>query len=68
VNTAQSGKVSLQLYDLQGVLVRQLYEGPLEADESRAFNLQAGSLADEVYFLRLTIVQGVLHKKIILSR
>lgn len=68
VTTAQSGKVSIRLYDLQGALVLPLYEGHLEAGESRELTLAAGSLTDGVYLLRLTTVQGVRYKKILLSR
>ncbi|WP_162053290.1 PA14 domain-containing protein [Pontibacter pamirensis] len=58
---------SLDLYDIQGRLVRRLYEGTAEANVTRSFELTAEGLTRGVYIIRLVTGSKVLTQKIVLE-
>jgi hypothetical protein len=65
---ATAGSVSLAIYDLQGKLVRKLYNGASEAGVSQRFTVEAPGLSAGLYVLRLVTAQNVLTQKLILNK
>ncbi|MFD3000902.1 PA14 domain-containing protein [Pontibacter toksunensis] len=65
---AASEQASLELYDVQGRLVRSLYEGTAEAGAPRSFELKAEGLTRGVYIIRLVTGTKVLTQKIVLEK
>ncbi|MFD2999421.1 PA14 domain-containing protein [Pontibacter toksunensis] len=65
---AASEQASLELYDVQGRLVRSLYEGKAEAGAPRNFELKAEGLTRGVYIIRLVTGTKVLTQKIVLEK
>lgn len=63
----QSGKVSLQLYDLQGKLVKNIYEGLVEKDTSKVMQVKTSMLQTGVYIIRLQTAKRVSEKKLIIT-
>ncbi|WP_205500091.1 family 10 glycosylhydrolase [Rufibacter psychrotolerans] len=46
-------KVSLELYDLYGQKVAQVYEGPAEASQTYSFSLETATLGGKFFYVRL---------------
>ena len=66
--TAKTGRVSLQLYDLGGNLVKTIFEGTVEKDWQQNTKLNTGSLPAGMYFIRLQTGEGTMQKKLIINR
>ncbi|SFU47684.1 Por secretion system C-terminal sorting domain-containing protein [Pontibacter akesuensis] len=64
---AAATEVSLEVYDLQGRLVRQLYKGSVNAGELNRFTLKAQGLDRGVYIIRLVTGSKVFTQKIVLE-
>ena len=64
----ESDLVTLDVYDLKGKLVQHLFAGEAEAGTVKSFTLNAQSLADGVYVVRLKTGEKVITKKIIVAK
>lgn len=52
--TVEQGQdVRVEVYNLLGQPVQRLYEGALEADETRTFTFEAGDLPSGIYLFRI---------------
>ena len=47
-------KVEVEVYNMLGQPVQDLYSGVMQAGESRSFTFEAGSLPSGIYFYRVT--------------
>ncbi|MCC9138915.1 PA14 domain-containing protein, partial [Pontibacter silvestris] len=65
---AESGEAALQVYDLQGRLVKELYQGSVEAGAAKSFTLKAEGLINGIYITRLVTGSKVLTQKIMLTK
>jgi hypothetical protein len=63
----ESGKYAVQIFTVQGVLLKTIFNGNLNAGVSR-FTLNAGNLQSGSYICRLTSVKKVLNKQITLVK
>ncbi len=66
--TAQSGSVSLSLYDLNGKLVKQLFTGNLQEGIRKEITLQSGGLTTGTYICRLQTNAGISNRRLILNK
>jgi D-alanyl-D-alanine carboxypeptidase len=66
--SAQSGKVNLSLYDVNGKLVTTLFNGTAEKGIHREISIEAGKLIAGIYICRLQTEAGTISQKIILQR
>jgi ELWxxDGT repeat protein len=64
----ESGEASLEVYDLNGRLVRRLFAGEAEAGTAQEFTFDGRDLARGLYLARLVTGQRVLTRKIMLTR
>ena len=64
----ESSKVSLQIYNQQGALVKTIYQGNINAGALRKFTFNANNLASGVYFCRLVADKKTLQQKIVLLK
>ncbi|HEY1112628.1 MAG TPA: serine hydrolase [Chitinophagaceae bacterium] len=64
----QSGQVTLQLYDVNGMLKQILFEGAVEKGVMKQVTLERGTLKGGVYFVRLQTAAGISQHKIVLNR
>ncbi len=62
---AQSGPVTLALYNLQGQLVRQLFAGQQAAGLTHSFSLDASGLSTGLYIVHLMTANEVITQKLI---
>lgn len=47
-------ELKVEIYNMLGKPVRELFSGVMEADESRSFTFNAGDLPSGIYFYRVT--------------
>lgn len=47
-------EVKVEVYNMLGQRVKQLYQGPLDSGETRSFTFEAGSLPSGIYLYRVT--------------
>jgi len=66
--TSQTGKVSLRLYDIQGKLVKTIYEGLLEKGIFKKIKMETRKLSGGMYVARLQTTNGVNDKKIMIIK
>jgi hypothetical protein len=64
----ETGPATLEVYDLNGRLVRQLFAGEAAAGEQRQLPFEGRELARGIYIARLVTGQQVLTQKIVLGR
>ena len=62
-----AGAAALALYDLQGRLVRQLYQDELPAGTPQEITINRDQLGSGLYLLRLTTPTGVLTSKLVVE-
>ncbi len=60
-------EVKLEVYDVQGKLVRRLYEGTATAKELQSYALSAEGLSQGVYIVKLVTSTKVLTQKVMLQ-
>ncbi len=68
VAVAESGRVALEVFDLQGKSVKHLFEGTMEAGSSQTFEFDGAQLKNGVYITKIIIGDQVKHQRIILRR
>ena len=66
-SAAQSGAVAVSLFNLQGQLVRQLFNGTVEAGIVRALPLEAAGLSEGLYLVRLVTTKEVINQKVVVG-
>ena len=64
----QTGMVNIQLYDLNGKLIKQLFSGMMQKGITKQVMLQSLNLAAGTYICRLQTNAGVSERKLILIR
>ncbi len=64
----EAGPARLELYAPNGTLLRQLYEGTVEAGQRYTVELDAAGLPSGVYVGRLTTGKRVTHQKLVLTK
>jgi len=67
VRVPEATLVTLEVRDMQGKLVRQLFSGNLSAETNHQFTLEAENLAAGIYFTRLITPSQVYNQKIIVK-
>jgi parallel beta-helix repeat protein len=68
ISVSNSGQVKLDVIDIKGKLIKQLFKGSLETGSTRRLKLNTEGLLGGVYILRLTTETKVENQKIILLR
>jgi parallel beta-helix repeat protein len=66
VKPRETGPAVLELYDFNGRLVRQIFNGSLEVGVSKSFVLQSQGLASGTYIIRFSSHSGSMTEKIAL--
>jgi CubicO group peptidase (beta-lactamase class C family) len=66
--TSRTGNVSLRLYDMQGKLVKIIFEGFLEKGIFKKVKMETGMLPGSMYFARLQTANGNYDKKIMIIK
>ena len=64
----ESSKVSLQIYNQQGALVKTIYQGNVNGGHLSRFTFNADNLTSGVYFCRLVADKKTLQQKIVLVK
>ncbi|MGI4021563.1 MAG: PA14 domain-containing protein [Janthinobacterium lividum] len=64
----ESGQTNVALYSTKGQLVSKLFTGATQANTKKSFVLDAGTLQNGVYLLRLTSGKNSLTKKVIVLK
>lgn len=65
--SGKSGYTTLRVYDLQGRMIKSIFEGKVTAGEPQNFIFEAMGLKPGVYIVRLATVNKTLSRKVILS-
>ena len=65
---AQSGMVNVQLYDLNGKLIRQIFSGNMKEGSMKQITLQSLGLPGGTYNCRLQTSTGVSHRILVLNK
>jgi len=63
-----AGEASVEVYDVQGRLVRRLFEGAVNANEPQDFKLKAQGLSRGIYIIRLVTGLNVVTQKLQLDQ
>lgn len=66
-STAQTAKVTLRLYDLNGKMLRMLFEGVLQKSVLQNVPLQVNGLPRGIYIIQLQTAQGMRREKLIIE-
>jgi hypothetical protein len=64
----EAGQATLEVYDLNGRLIRQLFSGTMEAGSQQQFEIDGRDMARGVYLARLVTGQKVQTRRLVLSR
>jgi Secretion system C-terminal sorting domain/Beta-lactamase len=65
---SQTGNVNMQLYDMNGKLIKQLFMGMMQKGMTKQLTLQSYELAPGIYICRLQTNAGISEHKLILIR
>jgi hypothetical protein len=68
VSVAESGRVALEVFDLQGRSVKHIFEGTMEAGSSQSFEFDGTNLTNGIYITRVIAGGQVKHQRIVLSK
>lgn len=68
LNVATAGELKVEVYTVQGQLVKQVFAGYTAAGAAKTFKLEANSLPAGIYLVRASTNQEVITRKIIHSR
>jgi hypothetical protein len=68
VTPTETGDATIELYNVQGTLVKRLFNGRVEAGVTKNIPLNALSLKNGVYVVRFSTKKGILSNKIILAK
>ena len=66
--TSQTGKAYLRLYDMQGKLIKNIYEGISEKGMPQKVEIDTGRFPPGIYVTRLQTSAGISEKKIVIKR
>lgn len=67
-SAGSSGKTFVALYDLQGALVKVLFNGEMEAGSTHSLPLEAGNLRSGLYLVRLHTAGQTTYKKVVITK
>ena len=65
---AETGRATVEVYDLKGNLMRRLFTEPAEAGTQQTFELEGSGMAQGIYLVRLVSGRQVVKQKIVLSK
>ena len=65
--TYETGKATLELFNLEGQLVAKVFSGEVNAGEEKVTNFNTSSIPSGIYLSRLTTTNGVVSGKVILA-
>jgi D-alanyl-D-alanine carboxypeptidase len=65
---SQTGMVNIQLYDINGKLIKQIFTGNLQNGMTKQITLQSLDLAAGTYICRVQTTEGINQRKLILTR
>jgi hypothetical protein len=65
---AKAGKATVEIFDMQGRRLRQLYSGSVAAGDTQQSLLKANSLPTGTYILRLTTETEVINQRIVIAK
>lgn len=68
LHPVESGSATVELYTVQGVLVKRMFSGKVQSGVTKTFNLSANGLLPGVYIIHLVTKTKVVSQKIILMR
>ena len=68
VTSPESGTARVEVRDLQGRLVRNLFNGTIEAGSRKVFTLQAEGLTEGIYLIKFITRTKVITQKVILAK
>lgn len=66
--TPKSQKVNLGLYDMNGKLVAVIYNGMMEKNTARRFEVETGKLFAGSYICRLQTAEGIMQKSVLIMK
>jgi hypothetical protein len=66
--SSEDGLVTVEVYNMQGIRVKHIYEGTLEAGKPYKWEFDADSLPAGIYIGRLQMGSQVLQQKLVLSK
>jgi D-alanyl-D-alanine carboxypeptidase len=66
--TSTTGKTNLRLYDMQGKLIKNIYEGILEKEMLQKVEIETGKYPPGIYVTRLQTSDGISEKRIVIKR
>ena len=64
----EDGDVSLNMYDMNGALVKNLFEGKIEAGKKYQVQLDANGLPQQMYIVKLAARDEIRHLKLMLLK
>jgi len=65
--TVKAGHFELALYDLKGTLVKTVAKGKAEENKFFSYELDAATLANGIYVIKLTSEKGMLSQRLVVS-
>jgi hypothetical protein len=68
VTAGHSGTWNLEILDINGRLVTPVFNGYMEADGARTFEVDPNNYAEAIYFVRFTNGEQTLTKKMVLMK
>jgi parallel beta-helix repeat protein len=68
LHPVESGEATVEVYNVQGVLIQRIFSGNLQAGNTKTFNLSATGLSPGVYIIHLKTKTKIISQKIILMR
>jgi hypothetical protein len=67
-STQETEPVSLDLFDLRGIKIRNLFSGTTSNGDEEAVDLESAGMSDGIYIIRMTTSSKVVYQKIVLSK
>jgi hypothetical protein len=65
---SEDAKVSLSIYNTDGKLIKEMYQGEAKADQKYRFEFDAVNLPTGVYFYKLITPMDIFVERVVLTR